>query len=53
LACGLVTGFASGPHRMAITGCEEQKKRDKRTHVWGNAHTTVHTYKKSTDKQLK
>ncbi len=39
LACGLVTGFARGTHRMAITGCEEQKKRDKRTHVWGNAHT--------------
>lgn len=34
LACGLVTGFARGPHRMAITGCEEQKKRDKR-----KAHT--------------
>lgn len=34
LTRGLVTGFASSTHGMAITCCEEQKRRGKRTHVW-------------------
>lgn len=40
LSCGLVTGFASSTHGMAITCCEETGR--KRGTVSGHTHTSTH-----------
>lgn len=42
LSCGLVTGFASSTHGMAITCCEETE--EEREAQWVVTHTHTHTH---------
>lgn len=64
LSCGLVTGFASGTHGMAITCCEETEEERKvrwvMTHTWVggdiNRQSTecrwAHSYNSSGERQV-